>query len=65
MSFYGQKQAEQQRHPGRAGTSPAPAATQRGSQHGQPSGGARPGDPRVDWAARLDYLASNAKLFSR
>jgi hypothetical protein len=65
MSFYGQKQAEQQRRTGPAGTPPAPATNQRGSQYGQPSGGARPGDPRVDWAARLDYLASNAKLFSR
>ena len=65
MSFYGQKQAEQQRHAGPARASPAPAANQRGSQHGQPSAGARPVDPRGDWAARLDYLASNAKLFSR
>jgi hypothetical protein len=64
MSCCGQKRAEQKRQPGPAGT-PAPVTSQRGSQPGQPSGLARPGDPRAGGAARLNYLTRNGKLFAR
>jgi hypothetical protein len=60
-----QQPSEQQRHPEGSGTATAPAANQRGTRHGQASAVARPADPRTDWAVRLDYLASNAKLFAR
>jgi len=60
MSCCGQKRAEQKRQPGPAGT-PAPVTT----RPGQPSGRARPGDPRLSATARLNYLTRNGKLFAR
>lgn len=62
MSCCGQKRAEQKRQP--AGT-PAAVTSQYGSPPGQPSDRARPGDPRVTGAARLNYLTRNGKLFTR